>query len=89
MQSSILLESSVLPLETWEIVGSENERTKKNKKIYHETSFRRVFQMCSPKQEKVRKPWVLRLYFSIFSMRVSEKERGVRDGVQTCSSSER
>ena len=24
------------------MVGSENERTKKNKKIYHETSFRRV-----------------------------------------------
>ena len=43
MQSSILLESSVLPLENWEMVGSENERTKKNKKIYHETSFRRVF----------------------------------------------
>ena len=35
------------------MVGSENERTKKNKKIYHETSFRRVFQMWGPKQEKV------------------------------------
>ena len=45
MQSSILLESSVLPLETWEMVGSENERTKKNKNIYHETSSRRAFQM--------------------------------------------
>ena len=81
MQSSILLESSVLPQETWEIVGSENERTKKNKKIYYETSFRRVSQMWGPKQEKVRKPWVLRLYCWIFSMRVSEKERSVRDGV--------
>ena len=74
MQPSILLESSVLLLETWEMVGSENERTKKNKKIYHETSFRRVFQMWGPKQEKVRKPWVLRLYCWIFSMRVSEKK---------------
>ena len=81
MQSSIQLESSVLPLETWEMVGSENERTKQNKKIYHETSFRRVFQMWGPKQEKVRNPWVLRLYCWIFSMRVSEKERSVQDGV--------
>ena len=63
------------------MVGSENERTKKNTKIYHETSFRRVFQMWGPKQETVRKPCVLRLYFWIFSMRVSEKERSVRDGV--------
>ena len=63
------------------MVGSENERTKKNKKIYHETSFRRVFQMWGPKQKKVRKPWVLRLYCWISSMRVSEKECGVRDGV--------
>ena len=81
MQSSNLLESSVLPLEIWEIVGSENERTKKNKKIYHQTSSRRVFQMWGSKQEKVRKPWVLRLYCWIFSMRVSEKERSVRDEV--------
>jgi len=57
------------------MVGSENERTKKNKKIYHETSFRRVFQLWGPKQETVR------LYCWIFSMRVSEKERSVRDGV--------
>ena len=78
MQSSNLLESSVIPLEIWEMVGSENERTKKKKKIYHETSFRRVFQLWGPKQETVRKPWVLRW---IFSMRVSEKERSVRDGV--------
>ena len=42
MQSSNLLESSVLLLEIWEMVGSENEWTKKNKKIYHETGFRRV-----------------------------------------------
>ena len=81
MQSSIQLESLVLPLETWEMVGSENERTKKNKKIYHETSFRRVFQMWGPKQETVRKSWVLRLYCWIFSMSVSEKERSVRDRV--------
>ena len=81
MQSSNLLESSVIPLEIWEMVGSENERTKKNKKIYHETSFRRVFQLWGPKQERVRKPWVLRLYCWIFSMRVSEKKRSVRDGV--------
>ena len=81
MQSSNLLESSVIPLEIWEMVGSENERTKKNKKIYHETSFRRVFQLWGPKQETVRKPWVLHLYCWIFSMRVSEKERSVRDGV--------
>ena len=38
------------------MVGSENERAKKNKKIYHETSFRRVFQTWGPKQETVRKP---------------------------------
>ena len=76
MQSSNLLESSVLPLEIWEMVGSENERTKKNKKIYNETSFRRVFQMWGPKQETV-----LRLHCWIFSMRVSEKERSVRDEV--------
>ena len=81
MQPSILIESSVLPLETREIVGSENERTKKNKKIYHETSFRCVFQLWGPKQETVRKPWVSRLYCLIFSMRVSEKERSVEDGV--------
>ena len=81
MQSSNQPESSVIPLEIWEMVGSENKRTKKNKKIYQETSFRRDFQMWGPKQEKVRKPWVLRLYCWIFSMCVSEKERGVRDGV--------
>ena len=63
------------------MVGSENERTKKNKKIYHETGFRRVIQMWGPKQEKVRKPRALRLYCWIFSMRVSEKERSVRDRV--------
>ena len=63
------------------MVGYENERPKKNMKIYHETGFRPVFQMCGPKQEKVRKPRVLRLYCWIFSMRVSEKERRVRDGV--------
>ena len=39
------------------------------------------FQMWGPKQEKVRKPCVLRLYFWISSMRVSEEERSVRDGV--------
>ena len=54
------------------MVGSVNERTKKNKKIYHETSFRRVFKMWGPKQETV-------LYCWIFSMRLSEKERSVRD----------
>ena len=81
MQSSNLLESSVIPLEIWEMVDSENEWSKKNNKIYHETSFRRVFQMCGLKQEKVRKPWVLRLCCWILSTRVSEKERGVRDGV--------
>ena len=81
MQLSNLLDSSVLPLEIWEMVGSENEQTKKNKKIYHETSFLRLFQMWGPKQEKVRKPWVLRLYCWIFSMRVLEKERSVQDGV--------
>ena len=45
--------------------------------------------MWSPKQDKVRKPQVSCLYFWIFSMRVSEEERSVRDGVLTCSSSER
>ena len=79
MQTSNLLESSVLPLEIWEMVGYENERTKKNKKIYHETSFRRVFKLWGLKQETVRKAWVLRLCCWIFSMRVSEKERSVRD----------
>jgi len=39
------------------------------------------FQMRGPKQEQVRKPRVLRLYCWIFSMRVSEEERGVRDGM--------
>ena len=39
------------------------------------------FQMWGPKQEKVRKPGVLRLDFWIFSMRVSEEERSVLDGV--------
>ena len=66
------------------MVSSENERTKqnkKNKKTYHETSFRRVFQMCGPKEEKMRKPRVLRLYCWIFNVRVSEKERSVPDGV--------
>ena len=38
--------------------------------------------MWGPKQEKVRKPWVLRLYCWISSMRVSEEERSVRDGMQ-------
>ena len=33
------------------------------------------FQMWGPKQEKVRKPRVLRLYCWISSMRVSEEER--------------
>ena len=37
--------------------------------------------MCGPKQEKVRKPWVLRLYSWIVSMQVSEEERNVWDGV--------
>ena len=32
------------------------------------------FQMWGPKQEKVRKPWVLCLYCWISSMRVSEEE---------------
>ena len=45
--------------------------------------------MWGPKQKKVRKPCVLRLYCRIFSMLVSEEERSVRDGVLTCSSSER
>jgi len=66
------------------MVSSENERTKqtkKNKKTYHETSFRRVFQMWGPKQEKMRNPRVLRLYCWIFNVRVSEKERSVPDGV--------
>ena len=35
------------------------------------------FQMWGPKQEKVRKPRVLRLYGWIFIMRVSEEERSV------------
>ena len=35
------------------------------------------FQMWGPKQEKVRKPWDLRLYCWISSMRVSEEERRV------------
>ena len=39
------------------------------------------FQMWGPKQEKVRKPWVLRLYCWISSMWVSEEERSIRDGV--------
>ena len=34
--------------------------------------------MWGPKQEKVRKPRVLRLYCWIFSMRMSEEERSVR-----------
>ena len=34
--------------------------------------------MWGPKQDKVRKPWVLRLYCWISSMRVSEEERSVR-----------
>ena len=37
------------------------------------------FQMWGPKQEKVRKPWVLRLYCWISSMRVSEEERSVSE----------
>ena len=37
------------------------------------------FQMWDPKQGKVRKPRVLRLYCWIFSMRVSEEERSARD----------
>ena len=45
--------------------------------------------MWGPKQEKARKPRLLRLYCWIFSMRVSEEERSVRDGVLTCSRSER
>ena len=36
--------------------------------------------MWGPKQEKVRKPRVLRLYCWIFSMRMSEEKRSVRDG---------
>ena len=36
------------------------------------------FQMWGPKQEKVRQPWVLRLYCLISSMRVSEEECNVR-----------
>ena len=36
--------------------------------------------MCGPKQEKVRKPRVLRLYCWISGMRLSEEERSVRDG---------
>ena len=47
------------------------------------------FQMWGPKLEKLRKQRVLRLYCWIFSIRVPEEERSVRDGVQTCSSSER
>ena len=74
MQSSNLLESSVLLLEIWEMVGSENERTKKNKKIYHETGFRLVFQMWGPKQEKVRKSCV-RIFG--FSACVCQKNSGV------------
>ena len=38
-------------------------------------------KVWGPKQEKVRKPGVLRLYCWISSMRVSEEERSVRDGV--------
>ena len=37
------------------------------------------FQMWGPKQEMVRKPWVLRSYCWISSMRVSEEERSVWD----------
>ena len=44
--------------------------------------------MWGPKQEKVQKPQVLRLYCWISSMWVSEEDHSVRDGVQTCSSSE-
>ena len=44
--------------------------------------------MWGPKQEKVQKPWVLHLYCWISSMWVSEEDHSVRDGVQTCSSSE-
>ena len=39
------------------------------------------FQVWGPKQEKARKPLLLRLYCWIFCMRVSEEERSVRDGV--------
>ena len=39
------------------------------------------FQMWDPKQEKVQKLGVLRLYFWIFSTRVSEEDRSVRDRV--------
>ena len=39
------------------------------------------FQMWGPKQEKVQKSRVLRLYCWIFSMRVSEEERNERVGV--------
>ena len=37
--------------------------------------------MWGPKQDKVRKPSVSRLYCWIFTMRVSEEERSARDGV--------
>ena len=37
--------------------------------------------MGGPKQEKVPKPRVLRLYCWISSMRVSEKDRSVRDDI--------
>ena len=46
------------------------------------------FHIWGPKQDKVRKPSVLRLYCWIFNMRVSEEERSARDGVKTRSSSE-
>ena len=38
------------------------------------------FQMLGPKQEKVHKPWVLRLYCWISSIWVSKEECSVRDG---------
>ena len=34
-----------------------------------------------PKQEKARKPWLFHLYCWNFSMRMSEEEPSVRDGV--------
>ena len=43
-------------------------------------SYGSEFQMWGPKQEKVRKPRVLRLYCWIVSMRVSEEERSLTVG---------
>ena len=48
------------------MVGSENERTKKNNKIYHETSFRHVFPNVGSKARESAKAMSLAFVFLDF-----------------------